>query len=344
VDILRLTGNALTGIPPPFSRLQVLDLSVNRFHGGLPTFRYDERSIRPNLIHMNVSHNLFNGTVLQELIRESDDFESPYYVDWPELQVLDMSYCSFSGAIVGEVVAPLSNLEIFRLNNNYFTGSLPSGLRLLTALSEFSAGGNQLEGTFPWTHLSSAPLQRLEMSNNQFTGDFLPPSTTTIGSLSLSLEYLDFSRNNFGASIPESIGQLSQLQSLLLAENGITGTLPSALGDLLFLRTLDLSQNSLMGTLPSELANCGSLEELVLNDNMFSGTIPQGYAEIPHLGAYTLQPLILFFGVGFIQYLYITWLTRKTYLDSLFFFLRLEQYMPCFIPIRCRVTLGSYVL
>jgi Leucine-rich repeat (LRR) protein len=287
VDILRLTGNALTGIPPPFSRLQVLDLSVNRFHGGLPTFRNDQISIRPNLIHMNVSHNLFNGTVLQELIRQTDIRVSPYFVDWPELQVLDMSYCSFSGAIVGEVVAPLSNLEIFRLNDNYFTSSLPSGLRLLTSLSELLASENQLEGTFPWTHLASAPLQRVEMSNNQFIGDFLPPS---LESLSSSLEYLDFSKNNFevssGTIIPESIGRLSQLQGLLLADNGITGTLPSTLGDLVFLQKLDVSQNSLQGTLPLELSNCGLLEELVLNDNLFSGTIPQGYAEIPHLGAY----------------------------------------------------------
>jgi Ran GTPase-activating protein (RanGAP) involved in mRNA processing and transport len=75
------------------------------------------------------------------------------------------------------------------------------------------------------------------MSNNQFTGDFLP--TIGLSSLLLALEYLDFSSNNFGVSnattIPELIGQLSQLQGLLLTNNGITGTLPSTLGGLPFI-------------------------------------------------------------------------------------------------------------
>jgi Leucine-rich repeat (LRR) protein len=303
-----LTHNVLTGSPPALPKLQVLDLSVNRFHGALPEFQGDIGGNRPTLVHLNVSHNLFNGTVLQELIYDgTSSIQSRYHVDWRELQVLDLSDCSFTGAIVGQVLAPLSNLETFRLDDNYFTGRLPSGLSLLSSLSEFSASGNQLEGSFPWTHLASAPLTRVEMSKNQFTGDFLPTSSSL--SLSSSLAVLDFSSNNFGVSnatttIPESIGQLLQLQDLLLADNGITGTLPSTLGDLLFLRKLDVSHNSLLGTLPSELANCGRLEELVLNDNLFSGSIPQGYAEIPHLGAYytTTSDTFFFLSVGIIPY------------------------------------------
>lgn len=133
LEVLRLTHNELTGSTPLFAKLQVLDLSVNQFHGSLVMLRRDGFVLPSTVLHLNLSHNLFNGSVLQEMIYVEHLLQSPY--SRFQFQVLDLSNCSFTGALVSEVLAPLSNLQTFRINDNDFTGSLPSGLSLLMGLS-----------------------------------------------------------------------------------------------------------------------------------------------------------------------------------------------------------------
>jgi Leucine-rich repeat (LRR) protein len=54
------------------------------------------------------------------------------------------------------------------------------------------------------------------------------------------LEKLDFSNNNFGGSLPNSIGNLSkQLSSLYIGGNQISGIIPAALENLINLSILE---------------------------------------------------------------------------------------------------------
>ncbi|XP_072998570.1 uncharacterized protein [Typha latifolia] len=105
------------------------------------------------------------------------------------------------------------------------------------------------------------------------------------GKISQSLETLEF-RSNAGltGSIPANLGQLTNLQSLVLVENALTGELPRKLGDLVHLRKLVLSGNQFTGLLPTSLGN--DLNELLILDmsrNSLTGSLPSSLGGLTSL-------------------------------------------------------------
>ena len=109
------------------------------------------------------------------------------------------------------------------------------------------------------------------------------------------------SRNNLKGSLPKSIGDLSELQSLALYGNHISGTVPSEIFRLntveLYsceLETIELpesaedirstiinlSGNKISGELPEVFAYAKNLRSLSLYDNQFTGTIPASYTNL----------------------------------------------------------------
>ena len=84
-------------------------------------------------------------------------------------------------------------------------------------------------------------------------------------------------------SIPEEIGYLSKLRTLLLANNGIGGSIPSGIGLLSNLVTLDLSNNQIEGSIPTELAGLKKIKTINVNDNKLTGEVPEGFKDIDML-------------------------------------------------------------
>jgi len=76
-------------------------------------------------------------------------------------------------------------------------------------------------------------------------------------------------------TIPPSIGHLTELTYLFLAENQFTGFIPPNLGYLTLLSELHLSYNNFQGGIPAELGNFKVLNTLNLSSNKFSGGIPE---------------------------------------------------------------------
>ena len=106
----------------------------------------------------------------------------------------------------------------------------------------------------------------------------------------------------FFSDMPSELGQLSQLEELVLdawgidyvmesrrgrlASNeplppGLTGPIPPELGLLTQLQRLTLSEHQLTGPIPPTLGNLARLQELDLSRNLLSGTVP------PELGSLT---------------------------------------------------------
>lgn len=75
-------------------------------------------------------------------------------------------------------------------------------------------------------------------------------------------------------SIPNSIGQLYQLQSLGIGNCSLTGLIPTSIGNLTKLDYLDFTTNSLSGPIPLEIGNIDSLFYLELANNQLTGPIP----------------------------------------------------------------------
>lgn len=90
------------------------------------------------------------------------------------------------------------------------------------------------------------------------------------------------SQSLFGTLSP-AIGNLSNLQSVLLQNNAIYGAIPSAVGKLEKLQTLDLSNNKFEGEIPSSLGDLGNLNYLRLNNNSLVGQIPESLSKLKGL-------------------------------------------------------------
>ncbi|KAK2983925.1 hypothetical protein RJ640_017846 [Escallonia rubra] len=84
---------------------------------------------------------------------------------------------------------------------------------------------------------------------------------------------------NLSGTLSPSIGNLTNLQIVLLQNNNLTGPLPSELGKLPKLKTLDLSDNFFTGEIPSSISNLKSLEYLDLSFNNLSGPVPRFLAK-----------------------------------------------------------------
>ncbi|MED6152857.1 histidine kinase osmosensor [Stylosanthes scabra] len=88
---------------------------------------------------------------------------------------------------------------------------------------------------------------------------------------------------NLSGTLSPSIGNLTNLQTVLLQENNITGPVPSEIGKLQKLQTLDLSENSFTGQLPDSLSHMNGLQYLRLNNNSLYGAIPSSLTDMSQL-------------------------------------------------------------
>ncbi|XVE77428.1 hypothetical protein DITRI_Ditri13aG0061700 [Diplodiscus trichospermus] len=88
---------------------------------------------------------------------------------------------------------------------------------------------------------------------------------------------------NLSGTLSPSIGNLTDLQIVLLQNNNITGPIPDELGKLSKIQTLDLSENSFTGEIPTSLGNLRSLQYMRLNNNSLSGACPVSLSNMTQL-------------------------------------------------------------
>ncbi|XP_008647815.1 BRASSINOSTEROID INSENSITIVE 1-associated receptor kinase 1 isoform X3 [Zea mays] len=111
-----------------------------------------------------------------------------------------------------------------------------------------------------------------------------PCSWTTVScSLENFVTGLEVPGQNLSGLLSPSIGNLTNLETILLQNNNITGLIPAEIGKLTKLRTLDLSSNHLYGAIPTSVGNLESLQYLRLNNNTLSGPFPSASANLSQL-------------------------------------------------------------
>ncbi|GJP54668.1 hypothetical protein CLOM_g13726, partial [Closterium sp. NIES-68] len=82
--------------------------------------------------------------------------------------------------------------------------------------------------------------------------------------------------NFISHSIPESLGNLSNLQYLFLDHNSLGATIPDSVSNLVYLLALDVSQNKLTGQLPPSMGSLTRLSELNISGTAI--TCPPDYS------------------------------------------------------------------
>ncbi|KAK8947098.1 Protein NSP-INTERACTING KINASE 3 [Platanthera zijinensis] len=88
---------------------------------------------------------------------------------------------------------------------------------------------------------------------------------------------------NLSGILSPGIGNLTNLQSVLLQNNAISGSIPAVLGKLEKLQTLDLSSNKFSGNIPDSLGGLKNLNYLRLNNNSLTGLCPVSLSDLEGL-------------------------------------------------------------
>ncbi|WKA07398.1 hypothetical protein VitviT2T_025232 [Vitis vinifera] len=210
--------------------LAVLDLSVNGLTSSIYPWLFNFSS---SLVHLDLSMNDLNGSI-------PDAFGN------------------------------MTTLAYLGLYGNELRGSIPDAFGNMTSLAYLYLSSNQLEGEIPKSLRDLCNLQILYLSQNNLTGllekDFLACSNNT-------LEVLDLSHNQFKGSFPWLSG-FSQLRELYLEFNHLNGTLPESIGQLAQLEVLSIRSNSLRGTvLANYLFGLSNLSVLDLSFNSLTFNI-----------------------------------------------------------------------
>uniref|UniRef100_A0ACD5Y2L6 Uncharacterized protein n=1 Tax=Avena sativa TaxID=4498 RepID=A0ACD5Y2L6_AVESA len=174
--------------------------------------------------------------------------------------------------------------DIFLKGQN-FSAQLPPEFTDLPNLIQLDLSRNLFHGAVPdqWAQMR---LQGLSLMGNRLSGPF-PMVLTRITTLTnLSIE-----GNEFHGLIPPEIGQLTQMEKLIISTNEFTGPLPAALSLLINLTDLRISGNNLSGRVPEFLGKLTKLEKLQIEGSLLEGPIPSGLSKLTNLSDLRISDL-----------------------------------------------------
>ncbi|KAK4596537.1 hypothetical protein RGQ29_014543 [Quercus rubra] len=264
--VLNLQNNNFRGILPGIymeqSRLKAIDVSQNQLEGQVPRSLSNCTMLEILLLGNNRFSDIFPSWLgklprLRVLSLQSNGFHSAIgkpesSLDFPKLQIIDVSFNNFTGKLPYEHFQYWTSMKVANLtfdkDNAYMVAAT------FTPNSNFG-----FENYFSYT---------LEMTNKGIK--------TLYQKIQDHLVAIDLSSNKFDGEISEVIGSLKGLHLLNISNNILTGHIPSSLENLTELESLDISQNRLSGEIPSQLLQLTFLAFFNASNNYLTGPIPQG--------------------------------------------------------------------
>ncbi|XP_057845323.2 putative leucine-rich repeat receptor-like serine/threonine-protein kinase At2g24130 [Cryptomeria japonica] len=290
---LGLDQNQLSGPIPSLancSNLQVLNLVQNQLSGSIPTSLANCSNLQQLCLDQNqlsgpIPKSLGNCSSLEQLSLSENQFRGliPTSLgNCSNLQILSLWGNQLSGPIPTSL-GNCSKLKILYLTLNNLTGTVPLQLGKLSSLQHLRLDDNFLTSsrTLPFLAalINCSSLQTLYLGYNYLAEDLSP----SIGKLSTNLSILSLGYNLIGGSIPQEIGNLTNLTYIDFTNNALTGPIPSTLERLKMLERLYLDQNNLQGPIPNEIGALKHLGLLSLSFNLLTGRIPQSIGSLPQL-------------------------------------------------------------
>jgi hypothetical protein len=160
LESLTLIGNKFRGrIPPEFSKLpNLLELRIaqNDLTGAIPT----EIGVSPKLEELWLDQNLLTGTLPTEIgtmhklrdlaisnnARLGGTIPDEFY-GLKKLNFVEMFSCNFTGPLSPQIGT--MNVQILKLNDNSFSGTLPDAVADLQDLTYLEVQDNNFQGKMP---------------------------------------------------------------------------------------------------------------------------------------------------------------------------------------------------
>ena len=315
LTVLSLSGNSLRGSIPDelgsLSNLTELSIDDNQLTGSIPVDLGD----LANLETLSLNDNMLSGAIPSEL------------GGLTKLKTLLLANNRLTGDIPAGL-GDLAKLEELKLSGNTLSGCIAPALQdvadndlSLTGLDACASGACSSEGAVDspddnsglvsdcntllamkrvlegrasplnwsagtsiedWEGItvqgSPKRVTRLDLNNRGLSGRI----PTSLGALS-ELKILWIADNQLTGLIPTQIGRLGKLELLVLAGNDLSGEMPADLADLANLSHMSLTGNDLSGEIPPELSSLTNLRSLYLGDNRLSGEIPGAIGSLSNL-------------------------------------------------------------
>lgn len=170
----------------------------------------------------------------------------------------------------------MKNLQELNIQDNSFTGTIPTQIGTATSLRTLNLFQNGFGGSLPRQLGNLFQLETLDIQENTFN-DELP---TTLGNM-VSLKALRLNDNGFIGSFPTQLGKLENLMEARMHDNELDGSLPTQVGALTKLTYLTLQNNFFKQNLPTQIGNLVALKEIVMRSNDFTGQIPAQLGNLP---------------------------------------------------------------
>ncbi|TVU25932.1 hypothetical protein EJB05_28453, partial [Eragrostis curvula] len=199
-----------------------------------------------------------------------------------QLRFLNLSCNSLTGELPD--LSSLTALDTLDVANNYFSGRFPAWVGNMSGLVTLSVGINNYDqGETPASIGNLKNLTYLYLAGCSLTGT-IPDSIFEL----TALETLDMSMNNLAGTIPGAIGNLRNLWKIELYKNNLSGDLPPELGKLTGLREIDVSRNQLSGGIPAAMVALKGFTVIQLYHNNLSGPIPEEWGELRSLTSFSV--------------------------------------------------------
>ncbi|KAF3442375.1 hypothetical protein FNV43_RR16291 [Rhamnella rubrinervis] len=193
-----------------------------------------------------------------------------------QLQRLNLAFNNFTLSSIPSQLSQLSRLTHLNLSSSFVSGNIPPEISWLTKLVSLDLSWNIKYDNigFPRVLLH---LQKVDLITR------LTKNMTNLKELQLAS--VDIS----STEIPESLANLSSLETLSLSNCDLHGRFPKNIFHLPEIRDLDVSNNlDLVGFLP-EFHYGSNLTSLDLSSTKFSGTLPKSIGNLKYLNSLDLD-------------------------------------------------------
>ncbi|KAG5609117.1 hypothetical protein H5410_020398 [Solanum commersonii] len=204
--------------------------------------------------------------------------------------------CIGNNGIVGQIppeLGKLSNLRQLCFRNNYnLIGQIPEAIFNISSLEVIDFSFNNLSGRIPTTtglhlpNIKDLHLGILELNNNSLTGT-IPNNLGNLHELQILLLHTNQLANEprqCELLFFNSLADCRMLRYLQVGNNPLNGVLPNSIGNLSYtIQNFYIADAHINGLIPTSIGNMSGLTTLIIEGNNLTGSIPPEIGKLKQL-------------------------------------------------------------